>query len=127
MIPACNGLTEQAIGWKQIAAADGVHLVVSGYEKMADVVHSCVKNLLEKSKDTAACSVSVARNPMKGSFYWRGFLSPVGSARPKNNQAAYMLTHRGGGSGGGGKMGGYPVNVGRGRGTRSCPPYYRKN
>ncbi len=124
MIPACNGPTEQAIGWKQIAAADGVHLVASGYEKMAAVVHSCVKTLLEKSNDAAACSVSAARNPTKGSFYWRDFLSPVGSARPKNNHAAYMLTHRGGG--GGGKMRGYPGNAGRGRGNRSCPPYYQK-
>ncbi len=69
MIRACNGLNEQAIGWKQIATADGVHLVPSGYEKMAAVVHSCVKNLLDKSKDTVACSVSAARNPPKGSFY----------------------------------------------------------
>jgi hypothetical protein len=93
---------------------------------MAAVVHSCVKTLLEKSNDAAACSVSAARNPTKGSFYWRGFLSPVGSARPKNNHAAYMLIHRGGGGGGGGKMRGYPGNAGRGRGNRSCPPYYHK-
>jgi hypothetical protein len=126
MMPACNGPSEQAIGWKQIAAADGVHLVASGYEKMAAVVHSCVQTLLEKSKDAAACSVSAARNPTKGSFYWRGFLSPIGSARPKNNHAAYMLTHRGGGGGGGGKIRGYPGSAGRGRGNRSCPPYYQK-
>ena len=125
MILACNGLSEQAIGWKQIAAADGVHLVP--YEKMASVVFSCVKNLLDKSKDTVASSVSAARNPTKGSFYWRGFLSPVGSARPKNNHAVYMLTNRGGGGGGGGKMRGFPDISGRGRGTQSRPPYYRKN
>ncbi len=84
------------------------------------------KLCLKKGKDAAACSVSAARNPTKGSFYWRGFLSPVGSARPKNNHAAYMLTHRGSGGGGGGKIRGYPVNAGRGRGNRSCPPYYQK-
>jgi hypothetical protein len=127
MIPACNGLSEQAIGWKQIAAAVGVHLVPEGYEKMASVMFSCVKTLLDKSKDTVASSVSAVRKPTKGSYYWRGFLSPVGSARPKNNHAAYMLTHRGGGGGGGGKMRGFPDNSGRGRGTRSRPPYYRKN
>jgi hypothetical protein len=92
IIPACNGPIEQANGWKQIAAADGVHLVAPRYEKLATIVHSCVKTLLEKSTDAAACSVSVARNPTKGSYYWRGFLTPVGSARPKNNHAAYMLT-----------------------------------
>jgi hypothetical protein len=34
--PPCNGIVEQAVGWKQIAAADKVHLVESGYEKMAE-------------------------------------------------------------------------------------------
>jgi hypothetical protein len=54
---------------------------------------------------------------------WRGFVSPVGSARPKNKHTAYMNTHRGGG----GKLRGYPVNVGQGRGNRYPPPYYRRN
>ncbi len=37
MIPACNGIVEQAVGWKQIdAATDGVHLLESGYEKMVE-------------------------------------------------------------------------------------------
>ncbi|MFO0005243.1 MAG: hypothetical protein ACK559_29370, partial [bacterium] len=73
-----------------------------------------------------------------GSYYWRGFLSPVGSARPKNSNNAYLSTH----SGAGGKWKGYPVNVGRGaprgrgdpsgggaapRGNPRFLPYYRRN
>jgi hypothetical protein len=121
MIPACNGVKEQAIGWKEIAAADGVHLVESGYAKMAAVLKDCVCELLKRSHAPAPLSVSAKTG--KNTYYWRGFLSPVGSARPKNSHAAYMLTHRGGG----GKTRGFPANIGQARDNRSRPPYYRKN
>jgi hypothetical protein len=121
MLPACNGVSEQALGWKQIAAADGVHLIQSGYDKMAAAITVCVENLLNKSALPAVTSVSAT--PAQKTYYWRGFVSPVGSARPKNKHTAYMNTHRGGG----GKLRGHPVNVGQGRGNRFPPPYYRRN
>ncbi len=40
--PPCNGIVEQAVGWKQTDAADGVHLVESGYEKMAETLTALV-------------------------------------------------------------------------------------
>ena len=122
MIPACNGIKEQAIGWKELAAADGVHLVETGYAKMAAVLKDCIGELLKRSQAPAPCSVSA--RAAKSTYYWRGFMSPVGSTRPKNSHAAYMQTHRGG-SGGGGKMRGFPANMGQAR-DRSRPPYYRK-
>jgi hypothetical protein len=67
---------------------------------------------------------SVSATAGKSKYYWRGFLSPVGSARPKNSHAAYMQTHRGGG---GGKMRGFPANMGQARDNRSRPPNHRKN
>jgi hypothetical protein len=88
-------MTEQAIGWKEIVAADRVHLIETGYEKMATVVKNCDVELLNRNQVYASCSVLATMT--KNSFYWRGFLSPVGSIRPKNSHAAYMQTHRGGG------------------------------
>ncbi len=58
MLPACNGISEQALGWKQIAAADGVHLVQSRYDKMAAAITVCVESLLNKSALPAVTSVS---------------------------------------------------------------------
>ena len=69
MVPACNGIAEQSAGWKEIAAADGVHLVDSGYEKMAAVVETCAKTLLEKSAASAASLVSARSSSGQKSFY----------------------------------------------------------
>jgi len=125
LLPACNGIPEIAIGYKEISAADGVHFTNTGYEKITDSILECSKNLLVKSVASSVPSLSAPVNPGKQrSYYWRGFLSPVGSERPKKPQAAYLQSH----PSGGGKWRGYPVNVGRGRGLPpGRPPYYRRN
>jgi hypothetical protein len=127
LLPACNGLSEQAAGLREIAAADGVHFTKHGYEKLAHTILCCSKSLVEKS-NTAKNSVSDAggsNSSHRGgpkSFYWRGFVSPIGSERPRNHQARFMLTHQG--SGGGGKW-----NRGQNRdrgGHNRPPPYYQR-
>jgi hypothetical protein len=64
----------------------------------------------EKSS-AAVPNVSGPRRSGKQSYYWRGFVSPVGVGRPANHKAAYLQSHtnptatrRGGGGWGGGKM-----------------------
>jgi hypothetical protein len=123
LLPACNGITEQAAGLREIFAADGVHFTKPGYEKLADTIWHCAKTLIEKS-DSAKNSVSAVRGSHgrgQKTFYWRGFMSPVGSERPQNSQAAYMLTHQGSG----GKWRKGPDSGYRGRG-KNLPPYYRR-
>jgi hypothetical protein len=129
MLPACNGIAELSVGFREIAAADGVHFTESGYEKIADTIHTCSKNLLVKNSIPSVLSLSAAAIPVnpgkQKSYYWRGFISPVGSQRPKNPKTAYLQSH----PSGGGKWRGHPVNVGRGggRGQPRPPPYYRRN
>jgi hypothetical protein len=88
---------------------------------MAAVLKDCICELLKRTHAPAPHSVSA--KAAKNTYYWRGFLLPVGSARPKNSNAAYMQTHHGGG----GKMRGFPANMGQARDNWSRPPYYRKN
>jgi hypothetical protein len=132
-LPACKGIPEIAAGLREISAADGVHFTAHGYEKITDSIVKCVHTLLEKS-NTAKNSVSDCTGRPENShgrgqksFYWRGFVSPVGSERPRNNHAAYMLTHQGSGGRGGGKWPPQYGNVNRGRGGHNRPPFYRKN
>ena len=145
MLPACSDTSELAAGLKYLFSADGVHFTEQGYEKMAHVIAKSAAMQLSKDHSSAAISLSGASagssNEKQGKFYWRGFMSPVGSARPKNSNTAYLSTHQGAG----GKWKSHPVNVGRGaprgrgdpyrggslpRGPRGNPrmlPYYRRN
>jgi len=146
LLPACNGVVEQAVGLKHIMAADGVHFTPHGYEKIAEtIVKLCITH--HEKSDSASSIVSAGPVTCRSkTFYWRGFVSPVGSQRPTSHTAAYKAAHRGGrGGGGGGSRGGggkirgkaFPdgnyagqSNSGtgfRGRGGRNAPPYQRKN
>jgi hypothetical protein len=70
----------------------GVHLVPEGYRKITDMLVTFVEN-----KMAASISVSAGgRNEHNTSFYWRGFRSPTGSARPKFSSTSYKQ-NRGGG------------------------------
>ncbi len=97
-----------------------MHFTQTGYEKITDSILECSENLLVKSVASSVPSLSAPVNPGKQhTYYWRGFLSPVGSERPKKPQAAYLQSH----PSGGGKWRGYPVNVGRGRGLPPAAPH----
>ncbi len=127
LLPACNGLAEQATGLREIAAADGVHFTKHGYEKLAHTMVCWSKSLVVNSY-TAKNSVSDAggsHGSHRGgpkSFFWRGFVSPIGSERPRNHHAKFMLTHQGSGGGGKWKKG---QNRDRG-GQNRPPPYYQR-
>jgi hypothetical protein len=107
MLPACSDTSELAVGLKYLFSADGVHFTNQGYKKIAHVIVKSAAMQLSKKLNSAAISLS---GGTPGNYYWRGFLSPVSSARPKNSNTAYLSTHQGAG----GKWKGYPVNVGRG-------------
>jgi len=127
LLPACNGIEEQAAGLKHVMAADGVHFTPHGYEKIADTVVKVCKTHLEKL-DSAASLVSAGPVRVKPkTYYWRGFVSPVGSLRPTAHAAAYKAAH----PGGGGKWRSKPITAGKNATTPSgghtAPPYYRRN
>jgi len=88
---------------------DGVHLNTDGAKKLATIVHTLI---VEK---TAASLVSGGGSSKE--YFWRGFVSPVGSSRPKNTGCFHKN------SAGGGKWRGTASGTGSaGRGGRSYPP-----
>jgi hypothetical protein len=88
-------------------SGDGVHLNDAGAEKLADIIDAIV---IEKI--TAASSVSGCVPTRE--YFWRGFVSPIGSSRPKNASALHI---------GGGKWKGVSSGTGSGgRGGRNYPP-----
>jgi hypothetical protein len=68
---------------EQFVAADGVHLSKPGYRNIARVIVSTATALVSGKLGKNRCtntSISQGR-----SYYWRGFISPVGSSRQKSN------------------------------------------
>jgi len=82
-------LTDQVL---TVTHADGVHLVDDGYAMLGNVLLDVVKTRL--ASNTA---VSGESSSGLSRFYWRGFTSPTGSARPKPSVTAYKDSHPGGG------------------------------
>jgi hypothetical protein len=83
-------LTEQILS---VTHADGVHLLDDGYAMLGTVLLDVVKTRL-------AYNVHVSGDQESGSsksYYWRGFTSPTGSARPKPSVTSYKDSHPGGG------------------------------
>jgi hypothetical protein len=74
---------------RHITAADGVHFTRDGYENLATAIHNTIT-----SKDKLAAVDSLAGNGRRGTFFWRGFISPNGSARPKFSAAGYSVNKR---------------------------------
>ena len=110
-MPGCDNPAQLAEGLRDMTGHDGVHLTVEGYTVLADTVHQYICNKI------ASVSLVSGRAPGEkpAAFYWRGFSSPVGAARPDrrgsfhDNRAA------------GGKMKS-AVSGQSSRGGRSYPP-----
>jgi hypothetical protein len=100
---------------KLLTSHDNVHLTMEGYNTVADVV---VKTLSDQ-KSAALLSNSGSTGPRAG-FYWRGFVSPVGTTRVKYGATTYKQARVGGGKwrGGGHHWNSPPFGAGRGRGGR---------
>jgi len=87
MFPDCTNSGSLAAALGGVFAADGVHLTKVGYEKVADIVVACIHEHV-----TASVSVAGPLGGLRGEkpekFFWRGFTSPVGSKRPKEQYFA---------------------------------------
>jgi hypothetical protein len=112
-MPACIGIPEYAAALKSLMKPDGVHFTDSGYSCIANGLATHIHTVQNEKPQTcpaAVPNVSGPRRAGKQSYYWRGFVSPVGVGRPTNHKAAYLQSHtnptatRGGGGEGGGKM-----------------------
>jgi hypothetical protein len=95
-MPACTGLPEYAAALQTHMCSDGVHFTDSGYKCLASGLSNHINSIADnKSKNFSAVPINISgtRRAGKQSFYWRGFVSPVGTGRPTNHKAAYLQSH----------------------------------
>jgi uncharacterized membrane protein YgcG len=123
-----KGITSESVDvvghLKRLTSGDGVHLTGVGYSKMADFLIPYIQSKLAASSNVAGTG---EQREKQSTYYWRGFASPVGSARPKFAASRYRQTHGGGkwrggpswrGGGGGASGSGRGSGSGSGRGGR---------
>ena len=87
MFPQAKSTSELLSELETCSANDGVHLVAGGYSLVADILKAVVTE-----HSAAVVSVSGGKGAGKPVF-WKGFLSPIGSSRPKNTVESYKYTH----------------------------------
>ncbi len=113
-------LAEQADSLRYFFAGDGVHMSREGANVYTEIVHKIIDERI-----TASNSVS-GRGSQKD-FFWRGFVSTVGSTRPSNiasfhNRKPGGGKWRGSGSGSGSDAGSGAGSRTTGWGGRKFPP-----
>jgi hypothetical protein len=85
-----------ASGIKNLYAKDGVHLNVKGYDLVANNLHKIIENKIAASVCVSGRS-SAGHAGQPKQYYWKGFISPVGSSRPTNMAAFHHNRPVGGG------------------------------
>jgi hypothetical protein len=75
----------------QVSATDSVHYTKEGYENLANAIDAiiCTKEKISAGYDNVGTAVR------RGTFIWRGFTSPVGSARPRFSATSCNAIKRG--------------------------------
>jgi hypothetical protein len=75
---------------RESCAADGVLFTDEGYATLSSNIHRSLESRFVKCCESMSAAASVSgRGGRPGNFYWRGFMSPVGSTRPKNTATSY--------------------------------------
>ena len=72
---------------------DGIHFTESGHSCIAYGLSAHLRSLKPCTSEKISAAVfpiSGAKSSRKPSFYWRGFVSPVGAGRLFNHKAAYL-------------------------------------
>ncbi len=114
-------VTEQAESLRYFFAEDGVHMSREGAKAFADIVQQLIDEQITASN-------IVSGREEKKEYFWRGFVSSVGSSRPSNMSSFHSNRTAGGGKwrgtdSGSGSSSGYSIGTRTlGRGGRSYPP-----
>jgi len=77
MSPEGTPLLEQVRNLEKVFCADGVHLNSDGNR----ILGNSVKKIIDEYVSAAFC---ISGRGTTGEYFWRGFLSPVGSSKAKN-------------------------------------------
>jgi len=94
LFPDCKTSADLATSFANITGSDGVHLTLEGYGSLAVVVQ---QTLTEQISPSLSVSGSSRPGERPREYYWRGFVSPVGSERPVNSFAYHRNRNAGGG------------------------------
>jgi hypothetical protein len=88
--PSIKNKDDIIVCLRESCAADGVHYTDEGYATLSSNIHSALESKFAKRWESMSAAVSVSgKGERHGNFYWRGFLSPVGSTRPKSTATSY--------------------------------------
>jgi lysophospholipase L1-like esterase len=93
MLPGNNTGEALAAALSNLSGYDGVHLTSEGYSLLADTIHDFVS---AKISSVSYVSGSAAAGEKPCLYYWRGFASPVGAARPERKFAYHENRSAGG-------------------------------
>jgi hypothetical protein len=93
MMPACVGIGEYALALKHLIKDDGVHLNEDGLRCLANALNTLTDSQKTKSEKPDTVRLSAFSGTRQRTFYWRGFVSPVGTSRPTNHSKAYLQSH----------------------------------
>jgi hypothetical protein len=99
MMTACTGIPEYLAEQKHMSATDGIHFTEDSFRCIANAILTHASSTEHAVTDQMSAPFSFVTEERKQTYYWRGFVSPVGVCRPRNHNMAYKLTHhsRGGG------------------------------
>jgi hypothetical protein len=80
---------------KNSCARDGVHFTTMGYVNTAKVVTKTAMYLLNKKTANSSTATNTVPGHGRTTHYWRGFTSPVGSAKPSFSATGYRMQNQG--------------------------------
>jgi hypothetical protein len=93
MMPACIGIAEYALSLKHLIKDDGVHLNEDGLRCLANALSRLIETRTGNSEKPDTVRSPNVSGTRQRTFYWRGFVSPVGTCRPSNHNKAYLQSH----------------------------------
>jgi hypothetical protein len=77
---------------QEVCMQDGVHYTNEGYATLTSNIHSVLKEKFSNSEGVVSAAVSVSDAEKRSStYYWRGFLSPIGSSRVRGSGSSYKM------------------------------------
>jgi hypothetical protein len=85
---------EDMTSLRHVTGTDNVHFTKEGYENLAAAIHATINT----RRSVSAARSNVAGTEAAGKkqqYFWRGFVSPTGSSRPKFTATSYNNSKRG--------------------------------
>jgi hypothetical protein len=84
---------DDLVALRHVSGSDNVHYTRDGYENLAGSIHGTIHS---RESVSASCNVAgTGPTRSRQTFFWRGFVSPNGSTRPRHSATSYNNSKRG--------------------------------